>query len=242
MHQFEEKQNTIPWKYNPRSIGCQCQAASYHKCLRNNVFRNITLKEEHGHLSTHTEKCEIRLKKIPFCHEPVGHPTLEYRHQHQQYVRKHLRHSIQRYSSRHTLASQSLAESSSSSPSNISTYFFHLIFSGWNKKSHKLFAKLQPKPKSSPTSRSRSYFWQLYHQNKNSTEKPAGKLLRWSSSNRGGSIEKKQFDREYRLHRNRNFIKRKQQQQQQQRTKQNKHIELLFYNAFVKNALTARKH
>ena len=232
MHQIQENQRSVPWNYNPRSIECPCQALN----KTYSVFKNLKLKEQNDH----TGRCEISFRKLSFGHEPVGHPALEYRHQHQQSIRKHLGHHIQRYCSRHTIASQPLSKSSSS-PSNFSTYFFHLIFSRWNNKSHKLFTKLQPKPKSSFKSRSRSYLGQLYHQNKNATEKPAGKLLRWSSSNRGGSIKKKQFDREYRLFRNINCIKRK-QQQQQPRTKQAKYIEFLLYHAFVKNALTARKH
>lgn len=239
MHQLQEKKEHIPWKYNPRSIEYQRQA-SFITHKKNNKTNNILVAEqEYEEYSNHTEEeCEVDFRENSSCNEPVGHPTLEYRHQqHQQQILKHSRHIIQRYSSRYTVTSQSHPESSS--PSIISTNLFHPIFSGWNNKPNKSATKLQPKPKLPLTSRSRSYIWQFYHQNKNSAEKPAGKLLRWSSSNRGGSIEKKQFDREYRFLRNNNCLKWK---QQQQRAKQIKHIELLFYHAFVKNTITARKH
>ena len=237
MHQLQDKQKYIPWKYNPRSIEYQRK----EQFISSNQSNNILVDEDgYGTFCNHTEKrCEIACTTNSSCNEPVGHPTLEYRHkQHQQQIFKHNWHIIQRYSSRYTLTSQSHSESSS--PSIISTDFFHPSFSGWIKKPNKSATKLQPKSKLSPASRSRSYIWKFYHQNKNSAEKPAGKLLRWSSSNRGGIIEKKQFDREYRFLRNNNCIKWK--QQQQQRAKQIKHIELLFYHAFVKNTLTARKH
>jgi hypothetical protein len=238
MHQLQEKQKYIPLKYIPRSIEYQCPESFI---IRKNTANNIPVdEEEYGKNFNHTEEeCEIVLKKTLPSNEPVGHPTFEYRHQqHQQQILKHSRHTVQRDSSRYTLTSQSHSESSS--PSIVSTHFFHPIFSGWKPKPNKSATKLQPKPTTlSPTSLSRSYRWQFYHQNKNSAEKPAGKLLRWSSSNRGGSIAKKQFDREYRFLRNNNCIEWK---QQQQRGKQIKHIELLFYHAFVKNTLTARKH
>lgn len=241
MRQFQGKPKYISLKQNYRTRGYQVQT-SYKKYNDDNKYKCIELKEETKLLSKHTKTCGLQLRNIccVVCHEPVGHPTPEYRHQHQQYIRKHLEHAIQRYYSRYTPTSESPSQSSAS-PSNFPTNFFHLIFSGWNNKSYKSFAKLQPKPNSSPTICSRSYFWKLCHQTKNASENSAGRLLRWSSSNRGGSIEKKQFDRQHRLFRNGDFIKRK-QQQQQQRSKQVKHIELLFYNAFVKDTFTTRKY
>jgi len=239
MHQSQEKHKSIPWKYNPRSIEWNYQS-SFNKYFKNNNGPSfITIQKEHGVLSRHTKRCEIISRKNLTSNEPVSYTTLKYRHQHQQHILKQLRQRLQRFSSQYTITSQSLSKSSS--PANISTTnFFHLIFSGWNKKPNKLSTRLQSKPKFSSTSCTRSIIGELYHQNKNSAEKPAGKLLRWSSSIRGGSIEKKQFDREYRFLRSSDCIKRK--QQQQQRTQQVKHIELLLYNAFVKNTLTTRKH
>ena len=240
MHLLQSGKKSFPLIHNPRSIEYQNNPAK--------IVKEIDLKE-HGKHSNHTKekKCDVKICNYRACNEPISRSTFKYRHQHQQHILKHLKHIIQRCSSRYTLASQS-SISKSSSPSNISaTIIFHLIFLSkqrWNKKSNKSSQQRQPKTKFSTTSRSRSSIGQFYHQNKNSAEKPAGKLLRWSSSNRGGSIEKKQFDREYRFLRNSYSIKRKfqHQQQQQQRTKQNKHIEFLLYNAFVKNSLTARKY
>ena len=241
MHLLQSGKKSFPLIHNPRSI-------EYQTSLKNQKIVKESEIKEHGEHSNHTDekKCDLKFCKNRACNEPISHSTFKYRHQHQQHILEHFKHLIQRCSSRYTLASQS-SISESSSPSNISaTIIFHLIFSEqrWNKKPNKSSKKRQPKPKFSPASRSRSYIGQFYHQNKNSAEKPAGKLLRWSSSNRGGSIEKKQFDREYRFLRNSYSIKRKfqLQQQQQQRTKQNKHIEFLLYNAFVKNSLTARKY
>ena len=239
MQKLQEKQKYIPWKYNPRSIEWQCQA-SVNKSFKNNNGSSLKkIKEEYGVLSKHTKRCEIISRINLTCNEPVSYTTLKYRHQHQQHILKQLRHRLQRFSSQYNLTSQTLSESSPPQPSISATDFFHLIFSGWNKKPNKLSTRIQSKSKFSFTSRTRSIIGQLHHQNKNSTEKPAGKLLRRSSSNRGGIIEKKQFDREYN-----GFLRTttNQQQQQQQRTQQVKHIEFLLYNAFVKNTLTARKH
>ena len=241
MHQLKSSKRSYPLKHNPRSI----ENLTSLSCFMYKKIVNKRKSNTEKNVSYHTEqKCDINFCTSQSCNEPVSNPSFKYRHQHQQHVLKHLKHIIQRCSSRYTLASQS-SISEYSSPSNISaTIIFHPIcFSEqrWNQKPNKSFKKLQPKPKLSSASRSRSYLGQFYHQNKNSAEKPAGKLLRWSSSSRGGSIEKKQFDREYRFLRNSNSIKR-QPQQQQRSTKQTKHIELLLYNAFVKNSLTARKY
>ena len=239
MQHSKNKENTSPWtRRNPFSKGYQCQD-SFIKYLVDKNNSEITVQKQNDEYPVHTEACEIDSSKNLACHEPIRYPALEYRHQHQQHLHKQLRHSIQCHSSRYTFASQQLKKCDSPSSIIISTdKFIQSIFSGWRtQKPNRLFTKLQPKPKKlSSTYRSRYSLWKLIHQNKNSTEKPAGRLLWWSSSNGGGSVEKKQFDREYRILR---IIK---QQQQLQRTKQVKHTEFLFYNAFVKNTLTARKY
>ena len=242
MRHFQEKQKAISFNILRRSRRCQLRTSCRNQ-LENHEYTNHYLKEESRRISKHTKRCDLCLRSLGFCHEPASHPTFKYRHQHQQYIRKHLKHIIQQHSSRYTFASQPTSQSSAS-PSNASTYFFHLISAGWNQKLHKSFTKLQPKSISPLESCSRSNFWKFYHQNKNSTEKTAGKLLRRSSGDRGGSIEKKQFDRKYRSYRNNNYIKWiQQEQQQQQPIKQVKrHIKLLFNNAFIKNTITARKH
>ena len=135
MHQLQEKQKYIPLKYNPRSIEYQRpESLIIHKKTAYTIPVN---EEEYGEFSNHTkEKCEVSFRKNLPCNEPVGHPTLEYRHQqHQQQILKQSRHIIQRYSSRYTLTSQSHSESSS--PSIVSTNLFHPIFSGWNTKPNK---------------------------------------------------------------------------------------------------------
>ena len=173
MRQLQGKEAFLPLNCSRCSIGCRCPR-NVSRCPRSHQIpleHSILTKEpliiKRGS-AVYTDKCSFDFIPIGYCDEPFGRPT--FKHRHQQFLHKHLKHSN---TSRNTFASSQ----SSSPPSNISTHLFHhrSFSSSWNNKSQsrKSFAKLQPTSKSKQPllSRSRSYFGKSpYHQNKNSTK------------------------------------------------------------------------